>query len=1211
MNKRVLVRGVLLFLALVLLSTSLFSLASSNSASTAEIEPEVLQALENNVEVPVIVLLKEETVAESSGLTLAENLASRNREVSVEKKSRIRQQEEQVLGRLRVKENPKERGAPSEMLVSEGTPQVEPTPDLELRHKYVTFSGFSGKLTKEGLEKLSRDPSVEKISFDNQIKPTLSGSIPLINADEAWNVSVSGLKINGTGESVCVIDTGVDYTHPALGGCNNNSFLNGSCAKVISGWDYGNDDADPFPSGSYSSNNHGTHVAGIVASMNETYKGVAPGARIVALKVFTDSGSGSDSDLTAAIDWCVANKTVFNISVITMSLAECSGSPCTELIFTSNCDSRTLASESNYAASQGIFVDASAGNLGNTTGITSPACGSNVTSVGSVTKSDGISGYNSASFMDLLAPGSSITSTVLSGSFDTKSGTSMAAPHVAGAAAVLTQYWKTAYGHAPTPAQVRSRLKNSGTLINDTRNGILFPRVDVFKALQPYLNFTFANPTNNSYLKATFTINFTSDVNLSSALLEWNFGNGTVQNITMNQSTPVNWYYVFNLSSGNYSYRIYGNDSANNFGTTELRKLQIDVLPPRIQLNAPANGTTLNNSLVSFNWTAIDEMDANLTCNLTFNNAVNLSNQPSLNNTAINYSVNLSENAYVWNVTCWDDLNNTNVSETRTFWVNSAAPNITIITPSNNSYFRAPFNLNISLSDVLLSTSSYNISNSSSNVVQSNSSGLINASSFSWGELINISNSTFAEGNYTFSVFANDSTGSSANLAYLFIVDRTAPAILGMERTPETVYNNDTALFSVNASDTNLNTSKIFLEGNWTGNWSNYTMTLESPSRFNFSVSGNTNLTNQRNMGYRFHAFDLAGNVNSSALFNFTVQNRVPTDLNITAPGNNSILEVGNFTTFRSRITDLDQDTLTYTWLFGNSYNVTSSTAQNTSFQYNTTGNYNLTLIVSDGYNSTNLTYLLTINDTLPPNVTLNNQVSSIRRGNNYTINATLFDWSNISLARLIFNNTTYNTTSQNGNLYVWIINSSLLSTDGTKSYTINVTDNFTTTHNGLYNSTFTVTSCSDGTQNGDETGTDCGGSCSACSSSSSSGGGSSSSSGGGITPTSTTITPATETPKAAETPKSSGSSAEEKKSEVLQVSEEPKTTALTPAATEKALKKKGLALVGQAIGNTLKSAVSNWKTSLIFLGSLILLILAIIIVFQHQRRRAQEGNDF
>ncbi|MEK6846153.1 MAG: hypothetical protein AABY26_05305, partial [Nanoarchaeota archaeon] len=157
MNQRVLVRGVLLFLALVLLSTSLFSLASSNSisASTAEIEPEVLQALEENSEVSVIVLLKEEAIIGSSGLALAENLASRNREVSAEKKSRIRSQEEQVLGRLRVKE--KARDTSLLMVIAEvgDTPQVEPAPDLELRHKYVTFSGFSGILTKEGLEKLS------------------------------------------------------------------------------------------------------------------------------------------------------------------------------------------------------------------------------------------------------------------------------------------------------------------------------------------------------------------------------------------------------------------------------------------------------------------------------------------------------------------------------------------------------------------------------------------------------------------------------------------------------------------------------------------------------------------------------------------------------------------------------------------------------------------------------------------------------------------------------------------------------------------------------------------------------------------------------------------------------------------------------------------------------------------------------------------------
>jgi len=162
-----------------------------------------------------------------------------------------------------------------------------------------------------------------------------------------------------------------------------------------------------------------------------------------------------------------------------------------EIIYTSACDSDDTsgtAAQASEAAAYGIFVDASSGNSGNTSGIVSPSCGVNVTSVGSVTKADAISGYNSGPNLDLLAPGSSITSTILSSNFGSKSGTSMAAPHIAGAAALLLQYGRLVYNLNLTPTQVETKLKITGVQINDTRNGIIFPRVDLFAAIQPFLN---------------------------------------------------------------------------------------------------------------------------------------------------------------------------------------------------------------------------------------------------------------------------------------------------------------------------------------------------------------------------------------------------------------------------------------------------------------------------------------------------------------------------------------------------------------------------------------------------------------------------------------------------------------------------------------------------------------------------------------------------
>src|SRR5581483_8165698 len=90
----------------------------------------------------------------------------------------------------------------------------------------------------------------------------------------------SAFSYNGAGYSVAVIDTGIDYTHPDLGGAWG--------ARVVAGWDFVNNDADPMDD-----NGHGTHVAGIIGSSNATYYGVASGVNLIALKVLDANGSGS------------------------------------------------------------------------------------------------------------------------------------------------------------------------------------------------------------------------------------------------------------------------------------------------------------------------------------------------------------------------------------------------------------------------------------------------------------------------------------------------------------------------------------------------------------------------------------------------------------------------------------------------------------------------------------------------------------------------------------------------------------------------------------------------------------------------------------------------------------------------------------------------------------------------------------------------------
>src|SRR3989338_7120208 len=145
------------------------------------------------------------------------------------------------------------------------------------------------------------------------------------------------MNITGKGETACVIDSGIDYTHPDLGGCTNDTFLAGNCSKVIAGHDFKNNDTNPIDD-----QGHGTHVAGIIASTNETYRGVAPDATLVAIKVCdnTTGGNCADEDIINGIDWCINNASKYNISVISMSLG--GGS------FTTYCDD--VGSESAFKA---------------------------------------------------------------------------------------------------------------------------------------------------------------------------------------------------------------------------------------------------------------------------------------------------------------------------------------------------------------------------------------------------------------------------------------------------------------------------------------------------------------------------------------------------------------------------------------------------------------------------------------------------------------------------------------------------------------------------------------------------------------------------------------------------------------------------------------------------------------------------------------------
>jgi subtilisin family serine protease len=355
--------------------------------------------------------------------------------------------------------------------------------DIKVTHEYsATINGFAAEVTDEGLDQLQESDNVERVYYDSVYSLSLEDSVPQVNATDVHSIYLNSVGLDGQGQTVCVIDTGINYNHADLGGCFGDNNASSSC-KVIGGEDIYNGDMDPMDD-----HGHGTHVAGIVAA-DGTITGVAPGANLIAMKVFGSDRSTTASKILAGIDWCVSNSSEFDISVITMSLSLTNGLG-SEIVFSSESECDSYASDggvvaaANYAAAQGILVTAAAGNDGSTEGISLPACGSNITSVGAVNDSNVIF-FNRMSLLDLLAPGIKINSAdeVESG-YVQMSGTSMAAPHVAGAGAILQQYTQDFEDRTLTPTVIEQVLVDFGTLINDTSETQLnFPLLNIYSSL--------------------------------------------------------------------------------------------------------------------------------------------------------------------------------------------------------------------------------------------------------------------------------------------------------------------------------------------------------------------------------------------------------------------------------------------------------------------------------------------------------------------------------------------------------------------------------------------------------------------------------------------------------------------------------------------------------------------------------------------------------
>jgi len=409
---------------------------------------------------------------------------------------------------------------------------------VRVRTRFTYVFGFSAEVTLEGLRQLTELDDVVSINKSRIFRPHLAQGIPLIGA------SVVRGTYDGYGVGIAICDTGIDYTHPRLGGSlDMYDFPN---TKVIGGEDVGGD-GDLYP---MDEQGHGTCCAGIAAgnlgTVGDYIGGVAPGAKLYAVKISPGAeGSATEDDMIEGWEWCITHQHDNPTPIMVVSTSF--GGPCYDdednaLPCTSPCDGESPGMTAAAAAcvQAGMILFVSSGNEGFCNGMAHPACISHVNSVGAVydadvgpapgggdayciheasctgyslpscgdepwgwgcddatTAADRVTCYsNTATFLELFAPSNNAYTTdiVGEGGYNTAAspagdyndgfgGTSAACPYAAGAAACLQSWARANRGAFLSPAQVRARLLLTGDPVTDTKISITRPRIDLAAAV--------------------------------------------------------------------------------------------------------------------------------------------------------------------------------------------------------------------------------------------------------------------------------------------------------------------------------------------------------------------------------------------------------------------------------------------------------------------------------------------------------------------------------------------------------------------------------------------------------------------------------------------------------------------------------------------------------------------------------------------------------
>jgi len=368
-----------------------------------------------------------------------------------------------------------------------------------------TYPGLAtpGALKTQEVSLFSTTASDASVYVDNEIvllgaqeiEPATVQSTSLINMD-AFRSDPRFTGIDGSSYSVVVIDTGIDLNHPFFG---PDADANGIADRIVYQYDFANSDNNASDQ-----DGHGSNVSSVAASEDATYMGMAPGANIVALKVFTDAGDGNFGYVEQALQWVLANAVAYNIASVNMSLSDSSN-------WTSPQSRYGIGDELAALAAMDVIVVSSSGNgfygFGSAQGVGYPSADPNSLSVGAVydantgawNYSSGAQAYSTApdrispfsqrhsTLTTVLAPGAVITGANHFGGTVSMHGTSQAAPHITGIVALAQQLAGTTLGRRLTPTEFADLLASTGVMVNDgddendnvTNTGLDFPRVDM------------------------------------------------------------------------------------------------------------------------------------------------------------------------------------------------------------------------------------------------------------------------------------------------------------------------------------------------------------------------------------------------------------------------------------------------------------------------------------------------------------------------------------------------------------------------------------------------------------------------------------------------------------------------------------------------------------------------------------------------------------